>query len=168
MSLGALAWLFAFGVLLHNAEEAVLLPAWSSTAGRWHARVGTREFVFAVTVLSLALLGLAALGTSAGARSVWAYLLAGYALAMVANVFVPHVLGTIALRRYMPGTGTALLLNLPLGVLFLHQALGQGFVAWHTFVWVGPLTALAIAACIPALFALGRLLPGSREPGAGR
>lgn len=158
MSLDALAWFFTLGVIAHNAEEALFLPAWSSTAGRWHAPVGAREFAFAVAVLSLLLVILAAAALSAGARSVSAYVFTGYVFAMVANVFVPHLLGTLALRRYLPGTGTALLLNLPLGVLLLRQAVTQGFVEWGTIAWVAPVTALAIVASIPALFAVGRLL----------
>ena len=157
-SLVALAWLFTLGVIAHNAEEASFLPAWSKTAGRWHAPVSTREFLFAVTMLSLALVVLAAAAVSAGSRSTWAYAFTGYVFAMLANVFVPHVLGSIALRRYIPGTGTALLFNLPLGGLFLQQAVAQGFVAWGIIAWVAPVTALAIVASIPVLFAIGRWL----------
>ena len=165
MSLVALSWLFTFGVVMHNTEEAIFLPAWSKTAGRWHAPVGSREFIFAVTVLSLVLVALAAGAISAGSKSIWAYAFTGYAFAMVANVFVPHVVGTIALRRYVPGTGTALLLNLPLGGLFLHQAVVQGFVAWGTIAWVAPVTAVAIVASIPALFAIGRWLLAEKRFG---
>lgn len=158
MSLVVLAWFFTLGVIAHNTEEALYLPAWSKTAGRWHAPVNTREFVFAVTLLSVVLVALAAAALSAGSKSIWAYLFTGYVFAMVANVFAPHVLGTIALRRYVPGTGTAVLFNLPLGGLFLQQALAQGFVAWGTIAWVAPITALLLVASIPALFAAGRWL----------
>jgi hypothetical protein len=166
MSLAVLAWLFTLGVVAHNTEEALYLPAWSTTAGRWYAPVGTREFAFAATVLSLVLVALAAAALSAGSQSIWAYLFTGYVFTMVANVFVPHVLGTIALRRYIPGTATALLLNLPLGCLFLQQAIAQGFVAWRTIAWVAPLTSLLIVASIPALFAAGRWLLLGKRPGA--
>ena len=121
MSLAVLAWLFSLGVVAHNIEEALYLPAWSTTAGRWYAPVGTREFAFAATVLSLVLVALAAAAISAGSQSIWAYLFTGYVFTMVANVFVPHALGTIALRRYIPGTATALLLNLPLVACFLSR-----------------------------------------------
>ena len=154
----ALAWLFTLGVVAHNIEEAIFLPAWSTRAGRWHAPVGSREFIFAVAVLSLLLVVLAAAAISAGAQTIWAYAFTGYVFAMVANVFVPHVVGTIALRRYVPGTATAVLFNLPLGGLFLQQAVAQGFVARGTIAWVAPLTAVAIVASIPVLFAIGRWL----------
>jgi hypothetical protein len=166
MSLGLLAWLFTLGVIAHNTEEALYLPAWSTSASRWHTPVGTREFAFAVTVLSLVLVILAAAALSTGSQSIWAYLFTGYVFAMVVNVFAPHALGTIALRRYVPGTGIAFLFNLPLGGLFLQQALAQGFVAWGTIAWVAPVTALLIGASIPVLFAAGRWLLLSKKPGA--
>lgn len=163
MSLAVLAWLFTLGVIAHNTEEAFCLPAWSKTAGRWHVPVGTGEFVFAVAVLSVALVALAAAALSAGAQSIWAYLFTGCVFAMVANVFAPHVLGTVVLRRYLPGTATAVLFNLPLGGLFIQQAMAQGFVSWGTLAWVAPVTALFMVASIPVLFAAGRwLLPGKR------
>ena len=104
MSLTTLGWLFTLGVLTHNTEEALHLPAWSVRAGRWHAPVGKTEFRFAVAALS------------------------------------------------------ALLLNLPLGALYLGRALSERTIELGVFVWSGPLTALAIVASIPILFWLGRTL----------
>ena len=163
MSLVTLAWIFTLVVVMHNTEEALFLPAWSKSAGRWHVQVGRPEFTFAVVVLTLVLVGFAAAATFAGAGSVWAYLFSGYVCAMVANAFVPHTLGTIFLRRYMPGTATGLLLNLPLGIWFLQRAFAQGFVKWPTIGWVAPAVALAILVSIPALFAVGRLLFGGLD-----
>jgi hypothetical protein len=42
---------------IHNAEEAVWLPAWSQTAGIWHPPVGAFEFRFAVIAVALAVYG---------------------------------------------------------------------------------------------------------------
>jgi hypothetical protein len=168
MSLIAMAWLFTLGVVAHNTEEAIFLPAWSTTAGRWHVPVSSREFIFAVSVLSLLLVGLAVAAFSAGSKSIWSYAFTGYVFAMVANVLVPHVIGTIATKRYVPGTATALLFNLPLGTLFLQQAVAQGFVAWGTIVWVGPVTTVVILALIPVLFAIGRWLLAENRFGAKR
>ncbi len=68
MSLDALRWLFVFGVLIHNAEEAIWLPRWSHNAGRWHPRVYGLEFVFAVAVLSIALIVCAAAASLSAAH----------------------------------------------------------------------------------------------------
>ncbi len=168
MSLSALAWLFTAGALAHNVEEAVFLPAWSARAGRWQVPVGARAFAVAGTLLSVMLVALAVVSVAAGPGSVWAYLFAGYVLAMVANAFVPHLAGSVALKRYVPGTATALLFNIPLGALYLQKALAQRFVEWGTVVWAAPATALGILALIPILFAAGRwLLPDATPRGKG-
>ena len=158
MSLTQLGWLFTVGVLIHNTEEAMWLPAWSVHAGRWHTPVAPRVFRFAVIVLSALLVIFMVSSSLTAAGSVSAYLMAGYVLAMVLNVFIPHVLGSVFLRRYMPGTATALVLNLPLGIVYLSRALSEGRIELPTFYWAGPAVALGIAASIPVLFVLGRPL----------
>lgn len=158
-----LSGLFALTVTLHNLEEALLLPRWSRSAGRWHHPVGAREFRFAVAVLTVFAYVTVYLAAVGGKESVGAYLLAGYALAMLLNVLFPHVLATLAMRRYAPGTVTALLLNLPTTVLLLHQELQEGYVHAHRLAWVGPFVVAGILAAIPVLFAIGRLQPRQRK-----
>jgi hypothetical protein len=83
------------------------------------------------------------------------YLLSGYALAMLVNVVFPHLAATFGLRRYAPGTATAVLFNLPVTALLLQQAFAEGRIEPNTFLWAGPLTAIVIAMSIPVLFAAG-------------
>lgn len=154
----ALAWLFAAAVAVHNLEEAFLLPAWSERAGRWHSPVGAREFRFAVLVLTVFAVGAALLAAAQGRESLGAYLLSGYALAMLLNVVFPHLLATIAMRRYMPGTATALAFNLPVTVALLHQAFGEAYISPRRFALAAPAVVLAIMLSIPVLFYLGRKL----------
>lgn len=156
MSLTSIGWLFTVGVLAHNTEEALRLPAWSLHAGKWHARVGPREFRFAVILLSALLIILALASSFTADGSVCAYLMAGYVIAMVLNVFMPHVLATVFMRRYMPGTGTALVFNLPLGLLYLSRALSESRIELHILYWAGPMVVLGILASIPVLLFLGR------------
>ena len=158
MRIPVLGWLFALGVLAHNAEEALLLPQWSAGAGRWHPLVAAAEFQFAVAVLSLVVILCAWAASTGGPRSLGAYLLVGYALAMVLNVFFPHVLASLALRTYAPGTATALAFNLPLGGWLLWRAITEKFVQPSVFAWSGPLTVIAIVASVPVLFITGRYL----------
>lgn len=162
MSLTAIGWLFTVGVLTHNTEEAWRLPAWSLHAGKWHASVGPREFRFAVVVLSALLVIFAFSSSVTAPGSISAYLMAGYVLAMVLNVFIPHVLATVFMRRYMPGTATALVLNLPLGLIYLSRALSENRIEMAVFYWAGPAVVLGIAASIPVLFFLGRALFANR------
>ncbi len=156
-----LAAAFVIAVALHDLEEALWLPAWSRRAGLWHRPVGVLEFRFAVTVLAIAAPAVAVLAVRQGPGSVGAYLLAGYALAMLANVFVPHVAATILMRRYMPGTATALVLVLPASLALLSTAFAGGWVSWPAFALAGPAVAAALALSIPLLFSVGRRLAGT-------
>jgi len=158
MSLTSIGWLFTVGVLIHNTEEALRLPAWSLHTGKWYAPVDPREFRFAVVALSalLVIFALSSSFTAAGSAS--SYLMAGYVLAMVLNVFIPHVIATVCMWRYMPGTATALVFNLPLGLMYLSRALSENQIELHVFCWIGPIVVLGIMASIPVLFLLGRKL----------
>lgn len=158
MSLSLLGWLFAGGVLLHNLEEALLLPAWSLHAGRWHRPVGPGKFRFAAAILTALVFAATWLASAGGPGSPGAYLLAGYALAMALNALFPHLAASLLLRCYAPGTATALLLNLPMGGWLVRRSLAEGCVQLRVFALTGPLTVLALLASIPLLFALGRLI----------
>lgn len=158
MSLSLLGWLFAAGVLVHNVEEALLLPAWSTRAGRWQVPVASGVFCFAVSVLAVLVFAAAGLASVGGAGSFGAYFITGYALAMALNTVFPHLAATLVLRRYAPGTATALLLNLPLGGWLVYRSLTEGYVNPTVFAVSGPLTVLGLLASIPLLFAIGRKL----------
>ena len=162
VSYSTLAWFFVAAVAVHNAEEAIWLPGWSRTAGRWHQTVGSREFRFALAVLTLLAAVAAVLASSQGKQSPGSYLLCGYALAMLLNVAVPHGLATLAMRRYAPGTATAVLINLPVTALLLRTALAEGYIDSGTFVWAGTLVTIAIVAFIPVLFRVGRAMNGEQ------
>jgi hypothetical protein len=162
MTLVSVGALFTLGALAHNAEEAVLLPAWSSRGGRWYKPVSRPHFAFAVSVVSLMVLAFALGAYVQGPRSLSAYLFCGYAFAAVANTIVPHLAMTVATRTYMPGTATALLLTLPLGTLFLLQAVEVGFVEPSRLVWAAPTVAGCLGLSLPVLFGIARrLMPSS-------
>ena len=177
MKFDALVWVFALAATIHNLEEALLLPAWSRRAwrqveeaavlpawlrraGRRRVEVGAGEFRLGVLALTLVTYFIAVL--AAAGSAVAAYLVCGFALAMALNAFVPHLAASVALREYAPGTASGLLLNLPICAALLMEAAAESRIAWPMFAWVGPATVLAIAAAIPAAFALGRALPAPR------
>lgn len=156
MTLAALAWLFTCGALLHNLEESLWLPRWSAHATRWYRPVPVSVFRIAASMLSLIFVAVTLAATLSPPRGVAAYLMAGYALAMALNALFPHLLATIAQHRTMPGTATGVLLNLPLGVFYLHRALAEQAIEWHVFRWAGPLVVVGFLALMPLLFALAR------------
>ena len=155
--------MFAIAITVHNLEEAIWLPAWSKTAGRFHHPVGIFEFRFAVTVLTLIAYVMAYLSMIGGKGSVGAYLVCGYALAMLLNVIFPHLLAMLIMQRYAPGTVTAVILNLPITFILLYKGLEEGFIDKSVFIYVGPLVVVGILLLIPGLFFVGRRWSGPKE-----
>ena len=156
MDFNLLIWLFAIAITAHNLEEAIWLPRWSKSAGRWHHPVEPGEFRFAVFVLTMLAYVISCMAFFGGKGSTGAYLISGYAFAMLLNVVFPHLIATVALRRYAPGIVTALFLNFPITLLLLRQAILEKYIQLSKFVWVGPLVVAGILGSIPVLFALGR------------
>ncbi len=163
------SWLFAISVTVHNIEEAIWLPRWSVAAGRWHHPVEPAVFRFAVLALTLFACIVPILATIGGKLSIGAYLVSGFALAMLLNVFFPHLIATVALRKYAPGLATAVVLNLPVTLGVLVAAVKEGYIDLQSFYLAGPAITLGIAGSIPVLFFIGKNLWGHsarHAPGA--
>lgn len=160
MNILSIGLIFVAGAVAHNAEEALLLPAWSAKVVRRYPRVRPKPFAFAVTVFTAVLFACAVAAAVGGAGSLGAYLFMGYVFAMAANAVIPHIALSVATRSYMPGTATGALLNLPIGVWLIAQASKQGFVESSTLVWVAPIVAACLAASIRPLLWLGGVLFG--------
>jgi hypothetical protein len=158
MSFGNLQWLFPIVITLHNAEEAVWLPDWSKRVGRWHSPIAPGVFRFAAAVLTVLAFVVTWLSAGSGKQTVWTYLAFGYMVAMLANVLIPHVAASVALRSYTPGVATAVVLNLPVLSLLVVLALREGYVSgWEAAAYSAGVASL-LALSIPALFKLGRAL----------
>ena len=151
-----LNWLFAISVTAHNLEEAIWLPKWSITAGRWHPPVKPAVFRFAVLILTLFAYIVTILVYIGGKGSIGAYLVSGYALAMLLNVVFPHLIATIVLKKYAPGLITAMLLNLPVTICLLYYAVAEKYIELRLFYIFGPVVTLGILGMIPVLFGIGK------------
>lgn len=77
---------------------------------------------------------------------------------MLLNVLLPHVLATVVMRRYAPGVVTAVLLNLPVNALLLRRALAEGELTRRAVAWGAAVVVPTVAASLPVLFRVGRLL----------
>ena len=158
MNFDSLQWLFPVVLTLHNLEEAIWFPDWTRQAGRWHAPVSQRVFRFAAAVFTLLAFGVTWLSAASGKQTIWAYLTFGYMVAVLANVLIPHLAVTVAMRRYMPGLATGVALNLPTLSLLVILALRQGYVSgWKAAEYSVSVILIGLL-LIPALFKLGRLL----------
>ncbi|MGA3008688.1 MAG: HXXEE domain-containing protein [Terracidiphilus sp.] len=158
MSFGNLQWLFPIVVALHNAEEAIWLPAWSKRTGSMFARVEPCVFRFAVTVLTVLAFAITWLSAESGKQTVWTYLVFGSMVVTMANVLIPHIAISIVRRSYMPGVATAVILNLPVLSLLVVMALREEYVSgWKAAAYSVGVAGLLLAS-IPALFKLGKTL----------
>lgn len=153
-----LSWIFAIAITVHNIEEAIWLPQWSLSAGRWHHPVDPKVFRFAVLILTLFACVCSILASIGEKHSIGAYLISGYAFAMLLNVVFPHLVASFALKKYTPGLITALIFNLPITVSLLYCAVQEGYIDLKKFYYVGPVIAICILGSISVLFAIGKLI----------
>jgi hypothetical protein len=156
-------WLFAGALTLHNIEEGVWLLPWAQRRGYWRFPVSIAQARIVLALLTTLTYGCAWL--SATGNLIGTYLLCGLALTMLLNVLVPHLIATIALRTYSPGTGTAVALNLPLTCWLLHQAFAEKRITPRPFAWAGPAVVVGILALIPLLFLAVRYVRGASTCG---
>ena len=76
---------------------------------------------------------------------------------MVANVIFPHLIATIVLKKYAPGTITGILLNAPIGIYILTR----GITGTDELIFViisGVILAIIFLLLINWLFKLGQCL----------
>lgn len=112
--------LFLLGFSLHNIEEALWIPEWSQHAKKFHREVTRNEFWFAVIIVTaLGYLITFQYYLFSSTSYISKYIFLGFVSMMVLNGFFPHLIASILLRKYAPGTITALLLNVPVGIYII-------------------------------------------------
>lgn len=119
-----LAWAVFGAFALHNSEEALAAPAYfECMAGRlpipWPSPGAFQAAAAAVTAVGLVLTLVAIRGRRTGPVTV-------LATVMLVNVLVPHVPLAFVSGGYAPGLVTAVLLNLPVGLLWLTRSRPTG------------------------------------------
>jgi hypothetical protein len=158
MTFRFLQLIFPVLVALHNAEEAIGLPKWTRRSGPWFGGVQPAVFRFAVIVFTVLAFAVTALSAVSGGKTFWADVTFGYIIGVLINALVPHVAVSIADLRLMPGTITAVTLNLPILSFLAFLALKQGYVSNHDALAFSLAVPFVLALMIPLLFKLGKLL----------
>ncbi|MBP2642518.1 MAG: hypothetical protein H6Q67_405 [Firmicutes bacterium] len=150
--------LFLLAFSLHNIEEGLWLPRWSKYTEKYYAQVSNAEFHFALLVITsigfLITFLFLLFGQSFEAIK---YIFLGFVLMMSFNAIFPHLIATIALRRYAPGTLTGILLNLPIGIAIIIKSLGNGTQIYWIILSCVVITVLSMASLRP-LFRIGSKL----------
>ena len=150
--------LFLLGFSLHNIEEALWLPQWSKHAHKYHKEVSKNEFRFAViivTAIGYLLTFQDLIFAPSFALSKYIYL--GFILMMVANVIFPHLIVTLVLKKYAPGTITGVLLNAPIGIYILFRGINKTDELVYVII-SGVILAIIFLLLINQFFKLGKNL----------
>jgi hypothetical protein len=152
--------LFLLGFSLHNLEEGLWLPAWSKKARRFHREVAGNEFRFALILITSLGYVLTFLQLLLGKECpIVSYAYCGFIGMMAANAVFPHLLATVALKRYAPGTITGLFLNLPFGLAVLWKLFNDGLRIEYMLVAIA-LVGVIVLASLNLFFKIGRKLIG--------
>ncbi len=135
-SFARLLWLVPIFFTLHNMEEAPFMESWSKRLPlKIHPTVSTRQFLIAVTFLTLAGFLATYFGVEyVGDRTGYWIVLAIQAI-LLFNAFIPHIASTIRFRMYSPGVITATLITLPFSFYLFHRALKEDILDWKQF-WI--------------------------------
>jgi hypothetical protein len=151
-----LLWCVPFFFMLHNIEEAPFMENWSKRLPlKAHPIVSTKQFVIAVTVLTLSGFILTFLGVEVWGQSIGYLLVLEIQMVLAFNAFVPHLFTTIRFRLYSPGVVSALLITLPFSFYLFRRALTENILTWNQF-WI----LLGLAPFAMVVFALLSLKVG--------
>ncbi|HEY6141853.1 MAG TPA: HXXEE domain-containing protein [Flavobacterium sp.] len=119
-NLDLLILILPFAFTLHNIEEVFGMEKWTKSIPSFiHSPVTTRQFAIAVSLFTL--LGFVIILPKNYYQTEMQYLLivTGFSGMLFLNVFIPHLIATIYLKKYAPGVITGLLINLPVTIAIL-------------------------------------------------
>ena len=149
LSFDRLLWLVPIFFALHNLEEAPFMEGWSKRIPlKIHPTVTTRQFLIAVTSLTVAGFILTYIALE-HLQNVTGYLLVlGIQAILLFNAFIPHIGSTIRFRMYSPGVITAIVITLPFSFYLFRRAITENIISSNQF-WI----LLGIAPFAMVLFA---------------
>lgn len=113
-----------------------------------HLNVSTRQFVIAVTFLTLGGFLVTYLGVEYLQNSMGHLIVLGIQATLFFNAFIPHIGSTIRFRMYSPGVITATLINVPFSLYLFQRGLAEHTIEWKQ-IWI----LLAIAPFAMVFFA---------------
>jgi hypothetical protein len=145
--------------MLHNMEEAPFMESWSKRLPvKVHPPVSTRQFVVAVTFLTLAgfLLTYASLEWLSSPLGYLVIL--GMQAILFVNAFVPHLATTIRFRMYSPGLVTAILIIIPFSAYLFQRAFAERFLNWGQFWLLLGIAPFAMAVLAYVSLQIGKIL----------
>ena len=133
IDIGHLVLILAITETLHNTEEAIWFPSWSSTLSLWQPTLGELEFRIAIILVTLLFYG-TIYYSMANVTQFSSYIFSGTVTTILFNVFIPHLSGTIMTGKLVPGVATGVLLNVPITILLLWKGMIEKRISWKTIL----------------------------------
>jgi Protein of unknown function with HXXEE motif len=144
-----LLWLVPIFLTIHNIEEAPFMENWYKRLPiKIPLTIKTRQFVIAVTFITLAGFIVTYFGVEYLANQTGYLLVLGMQAILLFNAFVPHIATTIRFHTYSPGVITAILILLPFSFYIFPRAFAENILTWTQFwimLGIAPFAVVAIA-----------------------
>lgn len=141
-----LLWLVPIFLTIHNIEEAPLMESWYKRLPmKLPLTITTRQFVIAVTFITIAGFIITYLGVEYFANQTGYLLVLGMQAILAFNAFVPHIATTIRFRMYSPGVITAVLIMLPFSFYLFRRAFEENILTWNQFWLLLAISPVAVA-----------------------
>jgi hypothetical protein len=149
---------FPLAITLHNIEEALWLPQWSKHAGRFHSPVEKHEFYFALIVITAFAYLATFLALLFPDNAYITRPFYGFLGVMIINAIFPHLVATIALKRYAPGLLTGIFLIIPVDCVLIYRAVIMDIASVPEIAITTIALGAVLVLIIPLLFRAGRRL----------
>jgi hypothetical protein len=149
---GKLLWVAAATETIHNIEEAIWLPQQFHFINTVNALVTPFEFRIATLLMTLLIYWIV-FYFNKYRNKLSVYLTGGTLFIILVNVFVPHIIASLILFKYVPGVGSGILLNIPVTLYLLRRGFKENIFEMKTLI-VGSLAfaALAVPIMLSAFF----------------
>ena len=130
-------WYIPMLLLVHNLEEALTMPQWIFHHQEMLCTVVPffKNFTFTATQLYLSLIQLSVIPVIISAYCIRGELTKRSVMLLMIlqsiifiNALVPHLIGTIILQMYNPGTVTAVIFNIPFTFYLFSRLVREGII----------------------------------------
>ena len=157
------SWLVPVFFMLHNMEEAPFMERWSKRLPlKIHPAVTTRQFMAAVTFLTIGSFLLTYASLEWLAPPTGYLLILGMQAILFVNVFIPHLVTTICFRLYSPGVVTAVLITIPFSIYLFQRAFAEQILIWEHFWLLLGIAPFAMVLLAFTSLQIGRVLTRSK------
>ena len=134
ISFARLLWGVPILLAIHNFEEAPFMEKWSKELSLpSHLAASTRQFVWAVTLLTVAGFVITYIGVNTTKQPIGVWAVLEIQTIMLVNAIAPHLVASLRFQKYNPGVVTALFLNIPFSVYLFQRAMQVGTMSWGVF-----------------------------------